>query len=148
MSKVKKKKNRIIFLINQKITFNNFHMLIFQKHITKDFPFKCEHIWTNIWLFKVSNKNTRKRCEICSKVTIKTPEQSQWRRSGVFIVTFEHISHLFLAFLLLTLNNLMLAGIAPSHLLKKFSMENLNNRNASQRSIQVPAKHLRLSFFC
>ena len=29
---------------------------------------------------------------------------SQWRRYGVFIVNFEHISHLFLAFLLLNLN--------------------------------------------
>ena len=33
------------------------------------------------------------------------------RRSGVFIVNFEHISHLFLAFLLLTLNKQMLAGM-------------------------------------
>ena len=33
------------------------------------------------------------------------------RRSGVFIVNFEHISHLFLVFLLLTLNKQMLAGI-------------------------------------
>ena len=33
------------------------------------------------------------------------------RRSGVFIVNFEHISHLFLVFLLLTLNKLMLYGI-------------------------------------
>ena len=29
----------------------------------------------NIYLFKVSNRNTRKKCEICSKLTIKTPEQ-------------------------------------------------------------------------
>ena len=28
----------------------------------------------------------------------------QWRRSGVFIVNFEQISHLVLVFLLLTLN--------------------------------------------
>ena len=27
----------------------------------------------NIYLFKVTNKNTRKRCEIYSKLTIKTP---------------------------------------------------------------------------
>ena len=27
-----------------------------------------------------------------------------WRRSGIFIVNFEHISHLVLVFLLLTLN--------------------------------------------
>ena len=29
----------------------------------------------NIYPLKVSNRNTRKRCEICSKLTIKTPEQ-------------------------------------------------------------------------
>ena len=28
----------------------------------------------------------------------------QWRRSGVFIVNFEHISHFFLMYLFLTLN--------------------------------------------
>ena len=28
------------------------------------------------------------RCEIYSKLTIKTPERCQWRRSGVFIVNF------------------------------------------------------------
>ena len=31
-----------------------------------------------------------------SKLTIKTPEQRQWRRSGAFIVNFEHISHLYI----------------------------------------------------
>ena len=33
-----------------------------------------------------------------------TPEQSYQRHSGVFIVNFEHMSHLVLVFLLLTLN--------------------------------------------
>ena len=33
---------------------------------------------TNIYLFQVNNGNTRKRCEICSKLTIKTTEQRQW----------------------------------------------------------------------
>ena len=56
------------------------------------------------YLFKVNNKNSRTRCEICSRLTIKTPERSQRRRSGVFIPDFEHISHLALVFLLLTLN--------------------------------------------
>ena len=32
---------------------------------------------TNIYLFKVNNRNTRKRCEICSKLTTKTPERRQ-----------------------------------------------------------------------
>ena len=35
-----------------------------------------------------------------SKLTIETLEQ--WLRSGVFIVNFEHISHLYVVFLLLT----------------------------------------------
>ena len=63
---------------------------------------------TNIYLFKVNNKNTTKRCEICSKLTIKTPERRHWRHwrsSSVFIVNFEHVSNLFLVSLLLTLNN-------------------------------------------
>ena len=38
--------------------------------------------------------------EICSELTIKTPELRR-RRSGVFIVNFEHISHHFIVFLLL-----------------------------------------------
>ena len=44
-----------------------------------------------------SNRNTRTRSEICSKLTINP-------YSGVFIVNFEHISHLVLVFLLLILN--------------------------------------------
>ena len=28
-----------------------------------------------IYLFKANNKNARKRCKICSKLTIKTPER-------------------------------------------------------------------------
>ena len=41
-------------------------------------------------MFKVNNKDTKTTC--------------YWRRSNVFIVNFEHISHLALVFLLLTLS--------------------------------------------
>ena len=41
------------------------------------------------------SKATIETPELCSKLTRKTPERRQWRRSGVFIVTFQHISHLF-----------------------------------------------------
>ena len=55
-------------------------------------------------MFKVNNRNTRKRrVRICSKLKIKTIKQRHWRRSGVFNVNFEHISHLVLVFLVLTL---------------------------------------------
>ena len=38
-------------------------------------------------------------CEICPKLTIKTPERRHWNRFGVFIVNFEQISHIVLVFL-------------------------------------------------
>ena len=46
----------------------------------------------------------------CSKLTIETLEQGVKYKSGVFIVNFEHISHLVLVFLLLTLNMQLPAG--------------------------------------
>ena len=65
---------------------------------------KLTGILASNYLFKVNTRNTRKEKEICSKLTIKTPEKCQWRRSHVFIVVFEHISHFFLVCLLLTLS--------------------------------------------
>ena len=56
-----------------------------------------------IYLLQVNTKNTQTRYEICSKLTIKTPKRRQRRRSGAFIVNFEHISQLVLVSLLLTL---------------------------------------------
>ena len=35
-----------------------------------------------IYMLKVNNGNTRIRCEICSELTIKTPERRQWRQNG------------------------------------------------------------------
>ena len=44
------------------------------------------------------------------KVNNKDTLRLQWRRSSVFIVNFEYISHLVLVFLLLTLNIQLPAG--------------------------------------
>ena len=52
-------------------------------------------------MFKFNNKITR-------------TTSRHWRRSGVFIVNSEHISHSFV-FLLLTLNKYIIAGQASSH---------------------------------
>ena len=57
--------------------------------------------------FKVSNRNTRARCEVCSKLTVKTSERLHWRRSSVFIVSLEYIYHVFQ---FLSLNREMPAG--------------------------------------
>ena len=51
------------------------------------------------YLLKVINRNTRTRCGICSKLTIKTPERCHLHRFAVFIANFEHILHLILVFL-------------------------------------------------
>ena len=45
-----------------------------------------------IYLFKVTSRNTRKRCEICSKFTIKITERRHWHRSCVFIVYFKQLN--------------------------------------------------------
>ena len=52
------------------------------------------HIIGN-YMFKVNNITTRTRCELCSKLTLKIPEQRQWRT---------HSLHLVVVFLLLTLS--------------------------------------------
>ena len=50
---------------------------------------------------KVNNITGTKRYEICLKLTTKTYERHNF---GVFITNFEHIAHLFVVFLSLTLN--------------------------------------------
>ena len=70
----------------------------------------------DIYVFKVNSGNSRIRCEICSKLAIRAPERRH-RRSGVFIVNSEHISHLVLVFLLLTLSRQMPTWVTPIGLL-------------------------------
>ena len=48
------------------------------------------------FLFWVNSRNTRKGCETCWKLTIKTTERLPWR---VFTVSFEHILNFLKVFL-------------------------------------------------
>ena len=75
-------------------------------------PLNCL-ITPSIYLLNVSHRNPRTMFEICSKLTIKTPERSHWRHSGVFIVNFKNIAHFVLVFLLLTLNMQLPVGNDP-----------------------------------
>ena len=43
------------------------------------------------YMFKVNNRSIRTRCEICSELTIKTPERRYWHH-------WRHVSHLVLVF--------------------------------------------------
>ena len=42
---------------------------------------------SGIYLLKVNNRNTRTRCEVCSKLTLKIPERRQW----FLFVNFEQV---------------------------------------------------------
>ena len=57
-----------------------------------------------IHLLKARTKHTRceTKCEVGSKLSIKAPERRHWHCSDVFIVNFEHVSHLVLVFLMLS----------------------------------------------
>ena len=81
----------------------------------------------NIFMLKVNNRNTRKRCVICSKLTMKTPERYHWCRSDSFIIMFEHISRPFLVFLLLTWNTKTLARNW-----ERWAMLELNNSDTAR----------------
>ena len=59
-----------------------------------------------LWVFtcpKLTTGNPRTRCEIFSKLTIKTPTRRHWHRSGVLTVNFSNISYFVLVVLLVTL---------------------------------------------
>ena len=73
----------------------------------------------DIYLLNVNNRTTRTRCEICSKLTINTPERRQWHRPGLFIVNFEYISHFVLVFLSLILNMRRLKAFHRSIILQR-----------------------------
>ena len=73
----------------------------------------CPLIWIvlshfNNSLFKVNNRNTRTRCEICSKLTIKIPKRCQ--------IDFVLVSLFVLVFLFLTLDMQVQVGSCVSDL--------------------------------
>ena len=86
-----------------------------------------------IYLLKFNSTNTRTRCGICSKLTIKITERRQCRQSGVFTFNFEHISKFVLVFLSMILNKpkpngvfLLLAFLLTLNRYFCFSLEKSN----------------------
>ena len=62
------------------------------------------------YMVKVNNSNTRAKYEICSKLTIKASGWHHCLRSGVLIVSLEHILLIILVSMLLNLNRYIFAG--------------------------------------
>ena len=46
----------------------------------------------NTYMLKVNNRATREKWEVCSELTIKTPEQHQRQRPGVFVVNWTNLT--------------------------------------------------------
>ena len=93
-------------------------------------------------MFKFDNRNTRARCEIRSKLTIKTPEQRQWLRSGVFIVNFGHISHLALVFLMSTYTCYCRLGLCGFSRLERKQRIILNLSRSILATVIFPCKYI------
>ena len=70
-----------------------FKQFLWQKRCTGNWERVRQILPVNIYLLKANCRNAQKRCEMCLKLTIKTPERLLWHRYCVFIVNFEHILH-------------------------------------------------------
>ena len=60
----------LVFLCFPGVSKDTSGMKWVKKYQSKKWLYKLP---ANIYLYKVNNRNTRKRCEICSKLTIETP---------------------------------------------------------------------------
>ena len=77
---------------------------MFDKFTNNAIQLSRNHSLANIYLYKAINGNSSTTHEICSNLTIKTPEQRQRRCFGDIIVNFEQTLHIILMFPLITLN--------------------------------------------
>ena len=60
-----------------------------EKVLNEKFLFLCRAFYQTF----TCSKKTRRRCDICSMLAIKTPERRHWRCCNLFIFNFEHISY-------------------------------------------------------
>ena len=95
-------------------------------------------------MVKVNNRNTKTRCEIRSKLTIKTPEPRQWRRSGAFIVNFEHISHHALVFIV-NVEHVIGGWVVSLH--RHFHYPNIRKKKCT-RKYYLQAKSVFFPIYC
>ena len=75
-------------------------VIILESHSDYWPEIKTDQLWKSKFVAQLANRvnYTRVNCEVCSKLTIKTPQQLFW----CLYCQLWHISHLVLVFLLLT----------------------------------------------
>ena len=85
-----------------------------------------------IYLLKVNNRNTRTRCKICSKLTIKTPKR---RQQIIYFRSFQVVSDCFS--LLLTLVGSPLIQVWRSFLRNTFNVHTHAENTESKNTLQI-----------
>ena len=85
-----------------------------------------------IYLLKVNNRSTRTRCEICLKLTIKTPKQ---RQQIAYFRSFQIVSDCFS--LLLTLVGTPLIQVWRSFLRNTFNVHSHAQNTESKNTLQI-----------
>ena len=125
---------------------------LYYKKITKQVNFESKRkqniasftLWgtqLKIYLFTVSNRNSRKRRGICSKLTIKTPE---WHHSGgVFWLTLNTFYTFFLCFYCWLCT--MIAGIVSNTHSKFFAGTFIHHRKMDQLPLVDQKKYVYFS---
>ena len=96
--KIRTRKNSIFWHFSRSVTVH-FHLCLnvnLEKNNWWFFVIIFAVYLAKVSLLKLNNRKTRKRCEICTKLTIKTPKRRHWRRSSDFVVNiwtyFTHFS--------------------------------------------------------
>ena len=85
-----------------------------------------------IYLLKVNNRNTRTRCKICSKLTIKTPKR---RQQIIYFRSFQMVSDCFSLFL--TLVGSPLIQVWRSFLRNTFNVHTHAENTESKNTLQI-----------
>ena len=91
------------------------------------------HFPAGNYMFKVNNRNTGRRCVICSKLTLKTTERRHWH------LPFSLFNYVLLRCLLVLIHNFSLVSNSNSAIQK--------NVSRSYKSLKLSHSFLSLSFY-
>ena len=69
------------------LCLSSFFCTLFLRFLKRVYSYMGKYFPASIYLFKVNNKSSRKKWEIYSKLTLKSPERPHWHPP--FIVDFE-----------------------------------------------------------
>ena len=77
----KKVRNFPVTFVMLELLFCVLDRFRFYRHLHKTYQYPAGNC-----MFKVNNRNTRPRCEICSMLTIKIPERRHWLLRLLFFI--------------------------------------------------------------